>query len=817
MKTILTRTLSLGIIAAALLCLAFFARGQKTPVEPNAANTVELKERELQEQADKRLRAKWAAHSKSGETLESTNAGPKLQPNVLLAPEAEKQIEALVPAPQRQSLARATKAEFFEPAVVRSTNKELKVTLVGAYAHNHIGADPVYLRAFNGKLVGPTLRVKRGDKIRLTLKNEMPGERWHPNMMDHLNSFNTMNLHYHGLHVSPNGISDNVLIQVGPHETQEYEINIPADHPPGTYWYHPHRHGSTAGNVASGMSGALIIEGGLDDLPEIKAAKERTMVLNQIPYIYKNTFPPPGPTPGPTPSPTPVTFDLKEGVVEEKYQDYIFGPGTWAGLGRYTTVNGVVLPTIRMRPGEIERWRIVDSGQREMIVLKMIANPRVMTATDLPRMNFREIAVDGLALGKMVETPTIELWPGYRSDVLVQAPPTVGEYLLIDDLTPAPKTMSGEDKQLNYIARVIVEGSANPMKLPTDQQMAGLRLPSITDGEITGKQEATYGILLVAGGDLAFTIDKKPFDMETARTLKLNDVDEWTLRSINDVGPGAPNPATPGNGKGMVTHPFHIHVNPFEVTSIMAPETDKDGKTTLVELLKDGPVWRDTVKIPGGGSVTMRTRYTDFIGTFVQHCHILDHEDQGMMQLIDIVSDKAKTANNSAPLPEIGSVAPDFSLPDAEGRRHGLQELGGKPAVVFFFKGYGCLHCTRQVAAFSEAYRSFAEKGIQIIGITSDTVEILKDASRSYSCPFPLLADPEGVAFARFGCVSDSGVRHGTFSLDAKGQITWRTVGSSPYLGIYDLLENALLNSNADGKQTDPPTKETEAVPLGTK
>ena len=775
MKTILTRAFSLSVIAAALLGVAFFARGQKAPIEPNAAKTVELKERELAEQADNRLRAEWAAHLKSRQTLQTTKAAPLVRPSVRMAPEVEKQNEALVPPPQRQSLARSTKAEFVEPSVVRSSNGELKVTLTGAYAHNRIGADPVYLRAFNGKLVGPTLRVKPGDRIRLTLKNEMPGERWLPNMMNHLNSFNTMNLHYHGLHVSPNGISDNVLIQVGPKETQEYEVNIPANHTSGTYWYHPHRHGSTAGNVASGMSGALIIEGGLDDIPEIKAARERTMVLNQIPYIYKNTFK------NPNPPPENVTFDLKEGVVEAKYADYIFGPGDWAPLGRYTTVNGVVLPVIRMRPGEIERWRVVDSGQREMIVLRMIANPAVNAA--LPQINFREIAVDGLALGKMVETPTIELWPGYRSEVLIQAPSAAGEYLLIDDVTPASQTMSGQVKPTNYIARVIIEGPPHPMKLPTNQQMAGLRLPSIKDGEITGKQEATYGILL-AGNDVVFTIDKKSFDMETARTLKLNGVDEWTLRSINDVG--------------LVTHPFHIHVNPFEVTSIMAPATDNDGNVImeggnpkLIELLKDGPVWRDTVKIPGGGFVTMRTRYTDFIGTFVQHCHILDHEDQGMMQLIDIVSDKAPTASNAGPLPEIGSVAADFTLPDAEGKKHSLHEFEGKPAVLFFFKGYGCLHCAQQVTAFSDAYRSFAEKGIQVIGVTSDSVESLKDASRSYSCPFPLLADPEGVVFARFGCVSPGGLRHGTFSLDAKGQITWRTVGSSPYLGINTLLENA--------------------------
>jgi FtsP/CotA-like multicopper oxidase with cupredoxin domain/peroxiredoxin len=806
MKTIFTRALSLSLITTVVLGLAFFARGQNLPAEPNAAKTVELKERELAEQADDRLRREWATHLKSRAALQSTKAAPLLQPQVRMAPEAEAQAEAQLPPPQKQSLARTTNAKFVEPQVLRSKNGELKVTLVASHAHNRIGADPVYLRAFNGKLVGPTLRVKPGDKIRLTLKNEMPGERWLPHMMNHLNSFNTLNLHYHGLHVSPNGISDNVLIQVGPKQTQEYEIDIPRDHTPGTYWYHPHRHGSTAGTVASGMSGALIIEGGLDDIPEIKAARERTMVLNQIPYIYKNILPNQGPTPPPT-----VTFDLKEGVVEAKYADYIFGPKQWPLLGRYTTVNGVVLPVIHMRPGEIERWRIVDSGQREMIMLRIIPNPTV-GGGESPQLNFREIAVDGLALGKMVETSTIELWPGYRSDVLIQAPPTPGEYLLIDDLTPALRTMSGEVKQLNYIAKVSVHGPPRPMKLPTDQQMAGLRLKSIKDDEITGKQEAAYGILDAGNDGVVFTIDKKSFDMETARTLKLNDVDEWTLLSANDPD------------IGFVTHPFHIHVNPFEVTSIMAPALDnegkvkmEDGKPKLVEALKDGPVWRDTVKIPGGGSVTMRTRYTDFIGTFVQHCHILDHEDQGMMELIDIVSDKEPTANNSAPLPAIGSVAPDFTLPDAEGRKHSLHELGGKPTVLFFFKGYGCLHCAQQVAAFSEAYRSFAEKGIQVIGVSSDSVESLKDAARSYSCPFPLLADPEGVVFARFGCVSRGGLRHGTFSLDAKGQITWRTAGSSPYMGINDLLENASTGASAEnGSRPGSGAGQVEVTARGT-
>lgn len=262
--------------------------------------------------------------------------------------------------------------------------------------------------------------------------------------------------------------------------------------------------------------------------------------------------------------------------------------------------------------------------------------------------------------------------------------------------------------------------------------------------------------------------------METARQLKLGDVDEWTIRSVNDVGP--------------VTHPFHIHVNPFEVTSIMAPDSANPGK--LVEQITNGPVWRDTVKIPGGGYVKMRTKYTDFIGTFVQHCHILDHEDQGMMQLIDIVDKNAPANASVRPVPAVDSAAPDFTLPDAEGQTHSLVDFQGKSTVVFFFKGHGCLHCAQQVAAFTEHYQSLLNKGVQVIGVTSDSVETLKTALADTPCPFLLLADPQGVAFAQFGCSTAGGLQHGTFTLDAGHRVKWRTVGASPFIGVESLVEN---------------------------
>ena len=93
--------------------------------------------------------------------------------------------------------------------------------------------------------------------------------------------FNTTNLHSHGLHVSPSGISDNVMRMMEPGESYDIEIAIPSDHIPGTNWYHPHAHGSADVQIASGAVGALIIEGDFADVPEIAAAQERLLVLTE--------------------------------------------------------------------------------------------------------------------------------------------------------------------------------------------------------------------------------------------------------------------------------------------------------------------------------------------------------------------------------------------------------------------------------------------------------------------------------------------------------------------------------------------------------
>ena len=128
-------------------------------------------------------------------------------------------------------------APFVEPEVRRSANGELNTTLRMQYAYKNIGGHRLYVRSYEGAVPGPTLRLKPGDVLRIKLINDMPPNR-DPTPIDHSlpHRFNTTNFHSHGLHVSPSGISDNVMRMMEPGTSYEIEIAIPSDHIPGTNW-----------------------------------------------------------------------------------------------------------------------------------------------------------------------------------------------------------------------------------------------------------------------------------------------------------------------------------------------------------------------------------------------------------------------------------------------------------------------------------------------------------------------------------------------------------------------------------------------------
>jgi hypothetical protein len=144
-----------------------------------------------------------------------------------------------------------------------------------AYAYRDIGGTRLYLRAYEGGLA-PTLRMKPGETLKIRLINDLPPNRdILPSNPSHPHQFNNTNFHFHAAHCSPSGIADNVMRSMAPGKSYDVEIALPADHTRGTYWYHI-IHGSADVQVASGMAGAIIVEGDFADVPEIARARERS-------------------------------------------------------------------------------------------------------------------------------------------------------------------------------------------------------------------------------------------------------------------------------------------------------------------------------------------------------------------------------------------------------------------------------------------------------------------------------------------------------------------------------------------------------------
>lgn len=537
------------------------------------------------------------------------------------------------------------------PQEIRSTNGIFKETLQVKYADHVIAGCSLHHRSYNGRLTGSTWRVKPGDTLRVNLRNDLPDGVPQANSMagnPAHRSANGTNLHTHGLHVSPEGNSDNPFINVEPGQAFDYEIHIPKDHPPGTHWYHPHLHGGTAVQLSSGMAGALIVEGGLDEIPEIKTAKEQVLVLQQI------------------------TYD-ESGQLEDFHA--AFGLGAWSKTRRLTLVNGQIAPTINMRPGEVQRWRIVHAGSRENISLRLQGHA------------LNEIATDGIALGRMVPwVKPMLLAPGYRTDVLVRAasPATSVSgpitFDLMDDPIPAADTLQGQQsvgtfflvlrrlvklktimqflspKPQQVLAHVVVSGEPMTMPLPTSDSLSGLApFKKVSDSELNDTpQRLTFDIdfarcdksgncvpgcvlFFEHGCKVAYLVNGREFNPAHRRTLQVGQAAEWTIDAR------------------IAIHPFHIHVNPFETSRI-----EPDGRVHLV--------WKDTLQVSAsGGPVKLRMRYADFTGTAVLHCHVLDHEDQGMMEVISIEKSPQMIGFNPLPNPVESFLAADICIGPRQG------------------------------------------------------------------------------------------------------------------------------------------------------
>ncbi|MGC9524722.1 MAG: multicopper oxidase family protein [Limnospira sp.] len=432
-----------------------------------------------------------------------------------------------------------------------------------------IAGQSLNLLAYNGQIPGPMLEAKPGDTVQIRFKNGLTRE---------------TNLHYHGLHVPPTGNADNVSIHVPPGETQTYEFTIPEDHPAGTFWYHPHRHGLVADQVFGGLAGLFVVRGKLDEIPEVKAAKEEFLVLQD--------------------------FDAA-------------GSSGWRGnpmmqmMGRegaIVTANGQVNPSLSIPQGGLLRLRILNASPSRFYLLSLEDHPMHLIATD------------GGAIPEPVELAEVLLTPGERIEVLVRGSRPPGQYRLLNK--PYNRGGMGGMMGRGMMGRGMMGRGmmgrgmmGNPSNSNTTETLATLSygesvqtvplpkqlLPVEALPEPVATQQFTLNHGMGRGRGMVFLINGQMFDPQRLDTrVKLGTVEEWEITTT-----------------GTMDHPFHVHTNHLQVVS-------RNGRPMPYR------AWKDTVLVSRGETVRLRVPFRDFAGQTMYHCHILDHEDLGMMGILAI-------------------------------------------------------------------------------------------------------------------------------------------------------------------------------------
>lgn len=443
------------------------------------------------------------------------------------------------------------------PLQERSRDGLLETEINAQIGDFKLAGKRVFLRCYNNQALGNTLDVRAGDTLKLKLRNNMPFNPYDglcvsdPSIDNTPRGFNVTNMHLHGPHVSPKQPADDIFVTIQSGQEYNYEYHIPKNHPPGTYFYHAHVHGSTAMQVASGMAGCLIVRGELDEIPEIKSAKE------QVVFIQTQRFDEDGKC---------ESFSLLNN--EDK-----------------AYVNGQYQPVIRIKKGEVQRWRLVNASH--MVPFDLSIQTYRYTTT----MPMTLLCRDGNPLPHTKEVNTLYMVAGNRADILVKG------------FDPGVYFLTG-GPSYGTLATVIVEDEAVP-----DMALYAGALPSVPELTPIAESEVTFGRRLdfdfVYGEHPKFTINNEPFSCEDTWKIPLNAVEEWEVYNHT-----------------AYPHPFHIHVNPFQVVS--------GGGI-------DPGTWMDTMEFPPFQRIKFRTRFLTFTGKYVFHCHNLMHEDMGMMQGVEVV------------------------------------------------------------------------------------------------------------------------------------------------------------------------------------
>jgi FtsP/CotA-like multicopper oxidase with cupredoxin domain len=526
-----------------------------------------------------------------------------------------------------------------EPVDLRSRNGVLKVELT---IHNAKQSDGTirYCYVDENGAESPTLRVNPGDLVVLTLRNDLTAfdtaaaasahQHSHAGTKKNGNSCNSelmtresTNLHFHGLTIPPLCHQDDVLhTSIQPGDLPfEYRFRIPESEPPGLYWYHPHIHGFTKEQMLGGASGALIVEGIERADKAVAGLPERVLVIRDQDLLNPNA--PPSKSEPVVPK---MLFD-RDGDAAN----------TGTGFGKPAkdlSINFVPVPypdywpaVIEMKPEEQQLWRVVNASGITYLNLEVLFGHT--------RQTLGLVAMDGVPLNEnglprdFVDWQThLGLPPGARAEFIVKGPAAgVSGLLVTKTVNTGP---SGENDPNRALAKIMVSQDAPepPSELAASPQPPpALQVPWLGSVAPTRTRKLYFSEKLLDPNDpnsateFYITVDGQTpahFDPRSGIPniiAKQGTVEDWIVEN-----------------RSRELHAFHIHQLHFMLLDY--------GGTAVNE-----PFLRDTVNVPyydGKAleypSVRLRMDFRDpnIIGDFVFHCHLLEHEDGGMMGLIRV-------------------------------------------------------------------------------------------------------------------------------------------------------------------------------------
>ena len=455
--------------------------------------------------------------------------------------------------------------------VIKSLNGLLKTTLVATQKPTYVDNKMMNgLWTYNGLFSGPCLLVKPGDRVDITIKNNITVP---------------INIHYHGMWMSPSGKADNVFIEAQPGESLRSQFTVEKKHTSGLNWFHPHVHGYSNETLWRGLSGTFIVDGGVSNLSKYRNCRSRLLVFKGIELDPSAIIP------------TMISADSATS------QNIKF------------TVNGVFNPTMVMRPKETQVWSIANTANNGFLNIAM--DNHTMTI----------LAEDGNPSFTTRKVKEYVLSPGSRIEVAVTASTNPGKYIF--------RTLgfnnynNGNDKfqwAPHILATVYVKGTPSiPVVAPKNIMPI---VPWLSKKPVKRRIITFSSSFNTETGPL-FYINKKAYDhvnMHTSFNVNVNTVEEWIVRSDPSLKQG-------GRVEG---HPFHIHVANFAVVGRGSWNVDT-GEATSYESLKPYGL-QDTILVPAFEYVILRMKFEKFTGKTVFHCHILFHQDKGMMGVFNIVN-----------------------------------------------------------------------------------------------------------------------------------------------------------------------------------